>query len=48
MGRHGAIPHRFSYLEARDIALVHLADDIFYDPLRSDPRIDDLLRGIGF
>jgi serine/threonine protein kinase/tetratricopeptide (TPR) repeat protein len=41
----------FEWLERayrdRDMALVHLGDDPFYDPLRADPRFADLLGRIG-
>lgn len=41
----------FEWLERafqeRDMALVHVGDDVFYDPLRSDPRLGDLLGRMG-
>ncbi|MDX1647647.1 MAG: protein kinase [Longimicrobiales bacterium] len=51
---HGALgdPDRaFAWLDQayreREMALVHAGDEVFYDPLRSDPRFDALLAQIG-
>ncbi len=42
----------FAWLERayseRDTVMVHLQANPLFDPLRSDPRFDDLLRRIGF
>ena len=41
----------FAWLEGayreRDMALVHIEYDVFYDPIRSDPRYGELLERIG-
>ena len=48
----GQTDEAFEWLEKgydrRDVWLLELAVESGFDPLRSDPRFDDLLRRIGF
>ena len=50
--RIGEMEEAFAWLERgyreRDPQMVFLKTRVTFDPLRSDPRFDDLLRRIGF
>jgi hypothetical protein len=50
--RIGETEEAFAWLERgyreRDPGMIYMKAHPFYDPLRSDPRFDDLLRRIGF